>query len=217
MRVFGGVIFLTGMGMGMGIETVTGWIDQLSDGDGQAADKLWHHISLRLQKFARQKLDVGTRRQYDENDIANSAFHSLCHGITNGQIHAKNRDAMWGLLAVITSRKVLAKRRYLTRQKRGGGAVRGESGFGQFGEAGINEFNGNCSTPDLLAEMSESCSLLVDAIPDEMIRKIVLLKFEGWSNGEVASELNCTRPTVERKLERVRRIWTEAGLHAGVK
>jgi len=47
------------------------------------------------------------------------------------------------------------------------------------------------------------------------MKKIVLLKFQGATNGEVASELNCTRRTIERKLERVRRIWVDAGLHEG--
>ena len=200
----------------MATESVTGWIDQLAGGNEQAAEQLWQHISLRLHEFARQKLDVQTRRQYDENDAANSAFHSLCRGLAEGRIEAVNRDALWGLLAVITSRKVAAQRRYSKRQKRGGGAVRGESGFAELGDAGINAIAGHQLTPAVLAEVSESCAQLLDAIPDETMKKIVLLKFQGATNGEVASELNCTRRTIERKLERVRRIWIDAGLHERV-
>ncbi|MCA9033017.1 MAG: hypothetical protein KDA66_19515, partial [Planctomycetaceae bacterium] len=170
----------------------------------------WQHISVRLQEFARLKLDVKTRRSYDEQDAANSAFHSLCRGLTDGRFQVENRDALWGLLAVVTSRKISAQRRYVKRQKRGGGAVSGESGFG---EAGINGVNGIQQAPDVLAEVSESCAQLLDAIPDESMKKIVLLKFQGATNGEVADELKCTRRTIERKLERIRRIWVEAGLH----
>ncbi len=172
-------------------------------------------MSLRLQEFARQKLDVQTQRRYDEHDAANSAFHSLCRGLAEGRIEAENRDALWGLLAVITSRKISAQRRYLNRQKRGGGAIRGESGFAEFGDAGINAIGDTQQTPDVLAEVSESCAQLLDALPDETMKKIVLLKFQGATNGEVASELECTRRTIERKLERIRRIWVEAGLHDG--
>ena len=168
---------------------------------------------MRLKEFARQKLDRKTRRRYDENDAANSAFHSLCRGLAEGRIEAENRDTLWGLLAVITSRKISAQRRYLNRQKRGGGDVRGESGFAEFGDAGINAIGGNQPTPDVLAEVSESCAQLLGALPDETTKKIVLLKFEGAKNGEVASELKCTQRTIERKLERIRRIWVEAGLH----
>lgn len=194
-------------------QSVTAWIDQLSDGNEQAAEDLWQHISLRLQEFARHKLDVQTQRRYDEHDAANSAFHSLCRGFADGRLEAENRDAFWGLLAVITSRKISAQRRYLKRRKRGSGAVRGESGFG---DAGINAIGGNQQTPDVLAEVSESCAQLLDSLSDETLKKIVLLKFQGAKNGEVASELKCTRRTIERKLERVRRIWVEAGLHDSV-
>jgi len=196
-------------------QSVTSWIDQLADGNEQAAEQLWQHISTRVQEFARQKLDVATRRRYDEHDAANSAFHSLCRGLADGRLKAENRDALWGLLAVITSRKISAQRRSMNRQKRGGGDVRGESGFAELGAAGINAIGGNQPTPDVLAEVSESCAQLLDALPDETMKKIVLLKFQGAKNGEVASELQCTRRTIERKLERIRRIWVEAGLHDG--
>lgn len=193
--------------------TVTRWIDQLADGDQQAAEQLWQHISLRLEDFARQKLDDRIRRRYDEHDAANSAFHSLCRGLADGRLEADNRDAFWGMLAVITSRKIIAQRRQLNAQKRGGKALRGESGFGEFGSAGINEVDGQQARPDVLAEVSESCSELLNAIEDESLKKIVLLKFEGWKNGEVATELDCSRRTIERKLEKIRRIWVDAGLH----
>lgn len=166
-----------------------------------------------MQEFARQKLDGATRRRYDEHDAANSAFHSLCRGLSDGRLNAENRDAMWGLLAVITSRKISAQRRLMNRQKRGGGEVRGESGFVEIGAGGINAINGAQQTPAVLAEVSESCALLFDALPDETMKKIVLLKFQGSTNGEIAGELDCARRTVERKLERIRRIWVEAGLH----
>jgi DNA-directed RNA polymerase specialized sigma24 family protein len=199
----------------MSSDSVTGWINQLADGNQQAAEQLWQHISSRLREFARQKLDSQIRRHYDENDAANSAFHSLCGGLADGRLEAENRDALWGLLAVITSRKISAQQRYLNRQKRGGGAVRGESAFAELGGAGINQVDGEQPPPDELAEVSESCAALLDAIPDETMKKIVLFKFQGATNAEIASELNCTERTIERKLERIRRIWIEAGLHDG--
>ena len=61
---------------------VTGWIDQLAAGNPQAAEQLWQHVTLRLQEFARQKLNSQTRRHHDEHDAANSAFHSLCRGLS---------------------------------------------------------------------------------------------------------------------------------------
>lgn len=192
---------------------ITDYIDQLANGNQGAADELWQHIAWRLREFALQKLDPKTRRRYDEDDAANSAFDSLCRGLVEGRVAAENRDALWGLLAVITSRKISAQRRLLNRQKRGCGMVRGDSGFEEYGAAGINGVNCNERPPDVQAEVSESCTQLLNALPDETMKQIVLLKFQGVRNGAVAEELNCTRRTVERKLERIRRIWVEAGLH----
>lgn len=197
----------------MSNDAVTGWIDQLADKNQQAAEQLWQHVAVRLQEFAAQRLDVRTRRHYDEQDAAISAFHSLCRGLGEGRLEARNRDALWGLLAVITSRKISAQQRRIHRQKRGSGAVRGESGFVDLGAAGINAVVGDQSPPDELAEVSESCAQLLDAIPDDTMKRIVLLKFQGVTNAQIASELKCTERTVERKLERIRRIWIEAGLH----
>lgn len=199
----------------MDSQSVTCWIDQVAVGDQQAAEQLWQHISARVQEFARQKLDTATSRRYDEHDAANSAFHSLCRGLAEGRLKAESRDALWGLLAVITSRKISSQRRYLQRQKRGGGDIRGESGFAALGDAGIHAIACDQRTPDVAVEVSESCAQLLDALPDETMKKIVLLKFQGATNGEVAGELSCTRRTIERKLERIRRIWVEAGLHSG--
>lgn len=196
----------------MDSQSITSFINQLANGDQHAAEELWRHLATRLHEFAFQKLDPQIRRRYDESDAANSAFHSLCRGLTDGHLEAENRNALWGLLAVITSRKIAAQRRFWNRHKRGNGAVRGESGFG---EAGINQVDGNQQSPDVLAEVSESCAQMLDAIPDESMKKIVLLKFQGATNGEVALELSCTSRTIERKLERIRRIWVEAGLHDG--
>ena len=83
------------------------------------------------------------------------------------------------------------------------------------GNSGINAVESNQKTPDVLAEVSESCTQLLNTLPDETMKKIVLLKFQGDTNGEVADKLKCTRRTIERKLERIRRIWVEAGLHDG--
>jgi DNA-directed RNA polymerase specialized sigma24 family protein len=196
-------------------KAITKWIDELSDGNQQAAQQLWQQICLRLLAFSRLKLDEQTRRLYDENDAANSAFYSLCCGLTDGRLKAENRDALWGLLSVITTRKISAQRRFLNRQKRGGGMERGESGFAEYGDIGINAIGSNQQTPDVLVEVSESCDQLLDALSDQTMKKIVLLKFQGVTNVEVAGVLKCTQRTVERKLERIRRIWVDAGLHDG--
>ena len=80
----------------MSSDSFTGGINQLADGNQQAAEQQWQHISTRLLEFARQKLNSHSqiRRRYDEDDAANSTFHSLCRGLSEGRIEAENRDAL---------------------------------------------------------------------------------------------------------------------------
>jgi DNA-directed RNA polymerase specialized sigma24 family protein len=54
--------------------------------------------------------------------------------------------------------------------------------------------------------------MLLAALADVTLQKIAVGRLEGLSNAEIAHELRCAVRTVERKLERIRAIWTEAGL-----
>lgn len=192
---------------------VTDWISQLADDDQEAAERLWAHFSARVKNLARQQLDPRTRRIYDEQDAANSAFHSLCRGIQDGRFdQVTDRDSMWGLLAVITARKVSAQQRSEHRQKRGGGQVRGDSVFAQFGVKGLDAVTGDEPTPEFEAVFTETCDRLMESLDDPMLNRIAMLKFEGHRNTEVAQEIGRTRRTVERKLEEIRRIWVTAGI-----
>lgn len=43
-----------------------------------------------------------------------------------------------------------------------------------------------------------------------MLRRIALFKLEGYTNKEIAHELdNCTECTIERKLARIRTKWAQ--------
>ena len=66
-------------------ESVTQWLDQLREGDSAAARMLWERYFLRLVGLARRKLQGTPRRVADEEDVALSAFDSLCRGAEQGR------------------------------------------------------------------------------------------------------------------------------------
>ena len=107
--------------------SVTRWIAELKDGQSAAVQPLWERYFSRMVELARLRLrstrhkDAGS----DEEDAALSAFDSLCAGLARGQFpKLADRDDLWRLLVVITTRKVQAQVRRQLRQKRGGGQVR---------------------------------------------------------------------------------------------
>ena len=72
---------------------------------------------------------------------------------------------------------------------------------------GINQVLGSEPTPAIAVEVAERCEFLLNRLPDETYRRIARCKLEGFSNLEIARELDCTPRTVERKLAQIRSIW----------
>ncbi len=203
----------------MAHEEVTQWIESLANGDQEAATQLWEEYFEKLARLARRKLDGLPLRDSDENDIVQSAMYSFYEGAKKHRFDAlRNRDDLWKLLVTITARKVTAKRRKHFAQKRGGGKVRGESifihGDDEEAEAGIGNVLGSEPTPELAADLAENCQTLLDRLDDEILRQIALLTLQGYKTEEIAGKLDCTRRTVERKLNRIREIWGDGEMDA---
>ena len=100
-------------------DPVTLWIEELRNADQAAARNLWNHFVSRLYELGRKKLRPETRRVYDEEDAAQSAFHSVCAGIAAGLFPALgSRENLWHLLVVITARKVAHRHRHDQQQSR---------------------------------------------------------------------------------------------------
>ena len=193
----------------------TQWIEQLAEGHEEAAQRLWEAYYRRLVGLVRKKLADSPRRVADEEDVVLSAFNSFCHRAAEGEFpKLADRDGLWKLLMTITTRKAVAHLRYLYRQKRGGGAVRGESRFAERNTAdsqpdlGIQRVAGPEPTPEFAAQMAEQCGVLFEGLLDDPSLSVVaVMKLEGFNNEEIARSLDCSVATVGRKLARIRKKW----------
>jgi DNA-directed RNA polymerase specialized sigma24 family protein len=200
-------------------ETVTHWLGQFQDGDRRAAQQLWERYFHRLVGLARARLQAAPRRAADEEDVALSAFNSFFQGMEHGRFpRLDDRDDLWRVLVALTVRKAHHQVRDQGRQKRGGGAVRGESVMGRPGAAdesgpGLEQFADTEPTPALAAEVAEECEQLLARLGDAELVQIALWKMEGDTNDEIASKLGCAPPTVERRLALIRRTWRGEGPH----
>jgi len=205
-----------GRGDPMTDDAVTLWLSELAGGDQQAATRIWQRYYDRLVHLARKKLEGLPRRAADEEDVALSAMHSFCRAAAAGRYpQLQDRDDLWKLLVTITSHKAIAQFRRQRAEKRGGGHVRGESIFAGSGEAddnpGINAVLGQEPTPELAAMMSETCEALLQGLGDESLRQLALLKLQGYTSAEIAAQFGITERSIERKLERIRKLWGDAG------
>ena len=188
---------------------MTEWISALKDGEASAAESLWEHYFGRLVALARSKLTAAPRRAADEEDVALSAFKSLCLGAAEGKFpHLRDRDNLWPLLVVLTVRKAQDLVKHERRKKRGGDGA--HTGGASISHEEWNSIVGAEPTPEFSAMVSENFEQLLGHL-DATQRQIALLKLDGYNNAEVAERLDCGLRTVERRLELIRRIWQEAG------
>jgi RNA polymerase sigma factor (sigma-70 family) len=183
------------------------WLAQLKEGDGDAAQRVWERYYHRLVGLARKKLGDMPRRANDEEDVVQSALNSFFVRARNGNFpQLKDRDDLWSLLVVITARKALNQRMHQRRAKRGGGLVRGESILDgpEPSDAGIAQIVGDEPTPEFAAQVTEQLNQLMDDLDDPTHRVIALWKLEGRTNPEIARHLDCSLSAVERKLRLIR-------------
>jgi DNA-directed RNA polymerase specialized sigma24 family protein len=193
--------------------SVTHWVGLLKAGDHAAAQPLWEAYCRRLAGLARKKLGDSPRRAADEEDVALSAFDSLCRGAAQGRFPLlRDRDDLWHLLVVLTARKAWRQAKHEAREKRGGGRVLAAADLAAgdtSSDEGLAQAIGQEPAPDFAAQVAEECRLLLDRLGDAELRSIALWKMEGYANEEIAGRLGCAPRTVERKLRRIRVLWSE--------
>lgn len=188
-------------------DPVTIWLDELKRADRQAAQHLWNHYYGRLLALAKRKFNGLPTRTYDEEDAALSAFRSFCDGVANDRFpDLFSRDNLWSLLVTITARKVIARKRYEHRARRGGEDVWEELFFEQseIVESAANGMQSREPTPDFALEVAEQFEVLINHLDQPVLREIVSMKLEGYTNDEIAASLGCTRRSVQRKLAVIR-------------
>ncbi len=195
-------------------DPVSQWIEQLATSDRDAANRLWQHFCRRLMSFARNRISPTSRRVYDEEDAALSAFRSLCRGIeTNRYPEINSRDNLWALLVVIAGRKIANRKRFDGQKKRAVASTLTEDLFQPSSGQDSSPLHLAISrepTPALAAEVADTSEHLLSMLPDEDLKQLVLLKLEGYTNEDAADKMQVTRRTVQRKLERIRRYWLSA-------
>lgn len=193
-------------------DSIAEWYDRLQAGDEAAARELWVRYFPRLVGLARAKLaGLDRKAAADEEDVALSAFDSFCQRAKRDAFaDVRARDSLWRVLMTITARKADRLIRDQRRLKRGGGKVTGESALDTSGVAGggLDRVAGPAPSPEVEAELSEAFLRLLDKLGDADLRRIALWKLDGHTNEEIATKLDRSVPTVERKLARIREMWS---------
>jgi RNA polymerase sigma factor (sigma-70 family) len=167
----------------------------VKEGKREAVARLMDHYFQRLIALARGRLRAVPALAGQDEDVALSAFKSLCIGAEDGRFpNLQDRNDLWRLLAVITVRKSID----LQRRRRPEELVAADA---------VDKFLSREPSPELAAELAEECQRLLERLSDPQLRTIALWKVEGHTNEEIARRLGCVERSVERKLHRIRLAW----------
>ena len=74
---------------------------------------------------------------------------------------------------------------------------------------GLDWLAGGEPTPEFAAMLEEQYRRLLEVLPEPSLRDVARLRLEGCTGEEIAARLGCNRRTITRKLELIRRTWSE--------
>ena len=182
--------------------SVSGWIVGLKDGDSAAVAQLWARYFHQLVSLAERKIGSAALRVTDGEDVAASVFESLFAGAQKERFQElTDRDDLWCLLMALTRQKSTDHIRHAKARKRGGKMVRVD-------ERLLLEIVSNEPTPQFLVEADEMFHKLMEVLPDSSLRSVAQGRMQGDTIEEIADRLECTRRTIQRKLELIRVLWS---------
>lgn len=192
-------------------EAITQWLNDLKEGDRGTVQRLWEKYFHRLVILAKNQLQGLPRNMADEEDVALSAFKSFCLGAEQKRFpKLADRDDLWQILVMLTRNKSINLLQHATRKKRNVNRLASPEVLSEGGSNGFLQLiKSSEPDPQFVAEMAEECHRLLELLPDEQLRMIAVHKMEGFTNQEISRILDTSLPTVERRLKRVRMLWSQ--------
>ena len=118
------------------------------------------------------------------------------------------------MVLVITKHKAIDLIRRETAQKRGGGASHdGQQARFEGAPANIENLPSRSPSPEIETDVDDLFEHLRNLLdvedPSGILAQVAVSRIAGYSVTEIATAVRRTERTVERKLERIRAVWTE--------
>ncbi|HND54166.1 MAG TPA: ECF-type sigma factor [Pirellulaceae bacterium] len=199
---------------------ITQWIRGAEGGDADSEQALWHHYFDKVVRLARGRMYALRGAVYDEEDAAASALQSLFIGLqTNRFPDLRDRQNLWRLLVLITKRKLRARWRLenAARRRAASETTAGSTAADVEDDASLREEplrieDVLCDepTPDFVVEMMDETEKLLQLLKDPLLKRIAVMRMDGFTCDEIAKRLECASRTIRRKLVMIRHIWGDA-------
>lgn len=176
-------------------------------GDEKAMQQIIDQYEQELRIVARNRLGSALRPHLDTIDLVQSVHRSLMIGLRDARFDIASPQKLVALAVTIVQRKAAKHWRHLKRQQR-------LSGHEEFNHDLLETILALASgRDDRLAEVDsrEILSQWLDKM-DDLERKLVELRLEGYSTVEIAEQLQLDADVLRVKLSRLRKRLRERGL-----
>lgn len=190
------------------------WFSAVCDGDGASTTRLWEDYFERIGRSVAGRLTSQGRRYEDQEDVANSVLRTFFRRASLGQFkELGDKDQLWKLLLTIAIRKANDYRKRSMAQRRGGkDNVLGQNmGDDSDRMAAIDMVaSPNSHLPEAELRAQELFDSVMQRMPDDKTRDVVLLHLQGAEKQQIAEMQKCSIRTVERRMQNAIAVWTNA-------
>jgi RNA polymerase sigma factor (sigma-70 family) len=182
-------------------------LDGLRADDQEAARQLVDRYLDRLVALARRRISQRLASRLDPEDVVQSVFRTFFFHAKEGKFQIKDQDDLCKLLMRITVHKVLKQVEHHTAGKRDPHL---ETEQGNRTLARMHELLSKDPTPEAQVIFLDQLEHVVSQLGPTP-RKILEMRMQGYSEKEIAAELDISDRTIRRVLERVRGLAEQAG------
>lgn len=178
-------------------------MNDLRDGDPNAAREVFEKFTRRLAGLAAANLPDMIKPKVDPEDIAQSVLRTFFRRHVEGQFEPKNWDNLWTLLAKIAIRKCGHQIEHLYAARRD---VRRDASPPSTSpdQSTLSWVPADPSpSPEEAAVFTETMQLVLGQL-DDRERPIVELRLQGFDIAEIARQVGRSQRTVHRLLDGVR-------------
>jgi RNA polymerase sigma-70 factor, ECF subfamily len=165
-------------------------LGRLCQGQEEAANELYRLYADRIRALIRSRCPSFLAPRLDPDDVLQSVFRTFFQTVRHGAYSVPDSNSLWNLLAVIAVNKLRTAHTFHRAARRD---VRATEALP---EAGVDA---------LLSP--ESIEVVVRDVVDQLpigTRAVAQLRLKGYEVGEIAQQLNLSRRSVERLLQRCR-------------
>lgn len=187
---------------------IASYFRKLEADEHDAAEFLCQVFYEKLAAIARRQFGAFPLRVIDEYAIANEVLQSFHMRAKQGEFASVRDDSeLLMTLSQLTRDRVIDAIRRQTAQKRGGGRTRGNSVFSPTDSrrnGGFDQFPANKESPSSREIATEQLRQLLEKLTASDLRTILVLRYAGFTNEEIADQMKLSIATIERKRRRIR-------------